>query len=94
MFEQGASAREHTKVWYSGAARVALDAERLTAQKCEVCSYVLRRTYLCMQCPKVHCARDAEVHAREAQHTFGLRSPGFLGSGEAATDLRAAGNRC
>ncbi|KAF8250268.1 cysteine proteinase [Wilcoxina mikolae CBS 423.85] len=59
---------------YSSATRVALDPDRLTVQKCARCSYMLTQTYLCMQCPMVHCLRDAKQHAKEQCHTFGVDS--------------------
>ncbi|KAI5855442.1 hypothetical protein BZA05DRAFT_443093 [Tricharina praecox] len=63
-----------SKTLYSGATRVALDSDRLTAQKCVYCSYMLVQTFLCMQCATVHCPRDAEQHYREEGHSFGVDS--------------------
>lgn len=57
--------------FYSSATRVALDPDRLTAQKCARCSYQLTQTYLCMQCPTVHCPEDARLHSSEELHMFG-----------------------
>jgi ubiquitin carboxyl-terminal hydrolase 22/27/51 len=63
--------RGTSRNFYSEATRVALDPDRLTAQKCARCSYQLTQTYLCLQCPNVHCPPDAEAHFKEEGHSFG-----------------------
>jgi hypothetical protein len=70
MFQKDEN-RKTTKNFYSSATRVALDLDRLTAQKCEKCKYILTRTYLCVQCSTVHCPKDAQKHFKEERHTFG-----------------------
>jgi ubiquitin carboxyl-terminal hydrolase 22/27/51 len=79
MFQNPQSGSATTKKFYSSATRVALDSDRLTAQKCAKCSYMLTRTFLCMQCATVHCPEDAEQHYREERHTFGEEASGWAG---------------
>ena len=73
MFQKDATT---SKIFYSSATRVALDPDRLTVQKCAIdkCSFVLTQTYLCMQCPMVHCPRDAKLHAKKEGHMFGVET--------------------
>ncbi|KAA8913921.1 hypothetical protein FN846DRAFT_897065 [Sphaerosporella brunnea] len=74
MFQNPQSGSATTKKFYSSATRVALDSDRLTAQKCAECSYMLTQTFLCMQCATVHCPDDAEEHYLTEGHTFGVDS--------------------
>ncbi|KAI5806273.1 hypothetical protein EDC01DRAFT_639370, partial [Geopyxis carbonaria] len=74
MFQHDSDTAKQSRQFYSSATRVALDAERLAVQTCARCSYILRRTYLCLQCPAAHCFGDAEGHARDTGHMFGVDS--------------------
>lgn len=70
LFQQGIKA---TRSYYTGAARVAFDSARTTAQSCIKCDcrFKITRTLLCMQCPLVHCPKDAELHSVDMRHVFG-----------------------